>query len=76
MTRADLPALPSRVTLPAAPLLPGWHLRDALGVSKQNLHQWRRDKGFPPFHREGREYLTSTDAVADWLRSHGVEVRR
>ena len=68
--------LPSRVTLPAAPVMAGWHLRDALGASKQVLHLWRRDRGFPPFHREGREFYTSTEAIAEWLTSRGVKVAR
>ena len=70
------PILPPRVTLPPDPLIPGWHLRDALGASKQVLHLWRRDQKFPPFHREGRDFYTSTDAVARWLEARGVRVTR
>ncbi|MEO9623178.1 MAG: hypothetical protein ABJF09_08960 [Qipengyuania citrea] len=68
--------LPSRVTLPAAPLMAGWYVRDALRVSKQVLHLWRARQGFPPFHREGREFYTSTDAIAEWLEARGVKVVR
>ncbi|MGX7926218.1 hypothetical protein ACWPMX_06550 [Tsuneonella sp. HG094] len=68
--------LPSPVTLPAAPMIAAWHVRDALRVSKAVLHLWRRDKGFPGFHREGREFYTSTDALAEWLTSRGVKVVR
>lgn len=68
--------LPSRVTLPAAPLVAGWHVRDALRVSKQVLHLWRKRQGFPPFHREGRQFYTSTDALAQWLEARGVKVVR
>ena len=68
--------LPSRVTLPTAPMLPGWHVRSALRVSKQVLHLWRKRQGFPPFHREGRDYYTDTDAVQRWLESRGVKVVR
>lgn len=68
--------LPSRVTLPAAPLIAGWHLRQALGVSKARLHLWRRDQLFPPYFREGRDYFTDTDAVQRWLEARGVKVTR
>lgn len=68
--------LPSRVTLPAAPLIAGWHLRQALGVSKARLHLWRRDQGFPPFHRDGKNYYTDTASVQRWLESRGVQVSR
>lgn len=68
------PRLPSRVILPDQPLLPGWHLRMALGASKQRLHLWRK-RGFPKSHREGAQSYTSTAAVADWLRSRGVAVQ-
>lgn len=68
--------LPSRVTLPAAPMLPGWHLRQALGVSKQVVSLWRKRQGFPPFHRDGREFYTSTDALAEWLEKRNVRVVR
>ena len=68
--------LPSRVTLPAAPLMAGWYVRDALRISKQVLHLWRKRQGFPPFHREGREFYTSTDALAQWLEARGVKVVR
>ena len=70
------PVLRLRVVLPPDPVKPGWHLRDALGVSKQVLHLWRRDQNFPPFHREGRNFYTSTDAVARWLEARGVRVER
>ena len=70
------PRLPARVTLPSAPMMPAWHVRDALGASKQVLHLWRVRSGFPSFIRDGRDYLTSTDAIADWLRAKGVEVVR
>ncbi len=66
--------LPPRVELPAASMMAGWHVRDALGVSKQVLHLWRRDKGFPPYHREGQDYFTSTRAVREWLEARGVRV--
>lgn len=68
--------LPSRVTLPAAPLMAGWYVRDALRVSKQVVSLWRKRQGFPPFHREGREFYTSTDAIAEWLEARGVKVVR
>ncbi len=68
--------LPSRVTLPAAPLMAGWYVRDALCVSKQVLHLWRKRQGFPAYHREGREFYTSTDAIAEWLEARGVMVVR
>lgn len=68
--------LRSRVKLPAAPIMAGWHLRDALGTSKQVLSLWRKRHGFPPYHREGRDYFTSTDAVARWLSERGVKVVR
>ena len=35
--------LPSRVTLPAAPLMAGWYVRDALRVSKQVVSLWRKN---------------------------------
>lgn len=68
--------LPSSVTLPTAPLMAGWYVRDALRVSKQVLHLWRKRQGFPPFHREGREFYTSTDAIAEWLEARDVKVVR
>ena len=68
--------LPERVTLPSAPMIAAWHVRDALRVSKAVLHLWRRDKGFPNYHREGRGSYTSTDAIAEWLTARGVEVVR
>lgn len=70
-------ALPARVTLPAAPLIGAAHLRIALGgVSRAVLSLWRAERGFPAGHREGREVLTLTEAVADWCRANGTEVRR
>lgn len=68
--------LPARVTLPSTPLIAGWHLRQALAVSKQVLHLWRRDQGFPPFHRSGRAYFSDTDAVERWLEARNVKVTR
>lgn len=68
--------LPARVTLPRAPLIAGWHLRQALGVSKAVLHLWRKHHGFAPFHRDGRNYFTDTDAVQRWLEARGVQVSR
>lgn len=68
--------LQSRVTLPTAPVMAGWHVRDALQVSKARLHLWRRDCGFPTFHREGHNYYTSTTAIAEWLAARGVRVTR
>lgn len=68
--------LSSRVTLPTAPMLPGWHVRSAVGASKQVISLWRKRQGFPPFHREGREFYTSTDAIAEWLEARGVKVKR
>lgn len=70
------PRLPSRVTLPAVPMVPGWHVRNALSASKQVISLWRKRHGFPPFHREGREFYTSTAAIADWLEARGVKVVR
>ena len=52
----------------------GWHVRDALRAYKQVVSQWRKHYAFPPFHREGRDYYTSTAALADWLRRYGVAV--
>lgn len=69
-------SVPHRVTLPSTPLIAGWHLRQALGVSKARLHLWRRDQGFPPFHRSGRDYFTDTDAVERWLEERGTRVTR
>ena len=69
------PRLRSIVTLPASPLIGAAHLRDALGVSKAVLWNWRRGAGFPLSYREGRERWTVTDAVAAWLREHGTVVR-
>lgn len=68
--------LPRRVVLPATPLIAGWHLRQALGVSKQVLHLWRRDQLFPPYFREGRAYYSDTDAVQRWLEERGTRVTR
>lgn len=68
--------IPATVTLPSAPLVAGWHLREALGASKQVLHLWRRDRGFPPYHRSGRDYYTDTDAVQRWLEAQNVRVNR
>lgn len=68
--------LPARVRLPDAPLIGAAHLRLALGVSRSLLHLWRSDRGFPLGHREGRDVLTLTDAVAAWLRANHVEVIR
>ncbi len=71
------PRLPERVVLPHRPvMLTSGHLRLALGVSRQRLHLWRRDGGFPPFHRAGQDSFTLTDEVADWCRAQGVEVIR
>ena len=75
MTRGVL-IVPSRVTLPSAPLIAGWHLRQALGVSKARLHLWRRDQKFPAYHRSGRDFFTETDAVQRWLEARGVRVTR
>ena len=69
-------SVPHRVVLPATPLIAAWHLRQALGASKAKLHLWRRDQGFPPFHRDGRDYFTATDAVQRWLEARGVKVTR
>ena len=75
MNRPGL-CLPSRVTLPAAPMIASWHLRDALGISKQVLSLWRKHHGFPGYHREGRDCFTPTDAVAHWLCERGLKVVR
>lgn len=74
MTCATGPRLPQSVVLPDQPLLPAWHLRHALGASRQVLHLWRSKYAFPQSHRESWSSVTSTAAVADWLREHGVEV--
>lgn len=74
MTSATGPRLPQRVVLPDQPLLPAWHLREALGASKQVLCLWRSKYDFPQSHREGWTRFTSTAAVADWLRAWGTEV--
>lgn len=68
--------LPPRVTLPTAPMMSGWHVRDALSASKQVISLWRKHRGFPRYHREGRDFFTSTDAIADWLEARGVKVVR
>ena len=68
--------LPSRVTLPAAPMLPGWHVRNALSASKQVISLWRKNHAFPAYYREGKEFFTSTDAIAEWLEARGVKVVR
>lgn len=74
MTRESGPRLPRRVTLPDEPLIAAWHLREALGASKQVLHLWRTKHGFPASHRESWSTVTAVAAVADWLRARGVEV--
>ena len=68
--------LPSHVTLPTAPLMAGWHVRNCLCASKQVLSLWRKRHGFPQSHRDGRECLTPTDAVALWLEARKVKVSR
>jgi len=68
------PQVPRYVTLPDDPLIAAWHLRACLGQSRQVLHLWRSKYGFPQSHRESWSSVTSTAAVADWLRAHGVEV--
>ena len=70
-------SLPAHVTLPAAPLIGASHLRLALGgVSRAVVSLWRAERGFPQGHREGREVLTLTDAVAAWCVRNGAEVTR
>lgn len=70
--------LPSVVMLPISPTIEIGHLRIALGgLSRQLLSLWRRKYRFPESWQEGRTtWLTSTDAVSDWLRSQAVTVRR
>lgn len=75
MTRQSGPRLPSRVTLPDQPMLPAWHVRMVVGASKSLLCLWRKQNGFPASHRQGVDAFTSTAALADWLRSHGVAVQ-
>lgn len=67
--------LPQRVALPDQPVIPAWHLRMALGVSRQVLHVWRRNQAFPPACRAGMNSYCQTAAVADWLRARGVDVQ-
>lgn len=72
--RSGPQTLPHAVTLPSSRFMAGWHVRDALGVSRQVLHLWRARYGFPAYHRDGGDYFTSTDALAEWLRGYGVRV--
>jgi hypothetical protein len=70
-------SLPQTVTLPISPTIENGHLRIALAdPSRQVLSLWRKS-GFPQSWKEGPHMsITSTDAVARWLRCQGVTVRR
>ena len=74
MTRVSGPQLPARVMLPSERLIASWHLRHALKASKQVLHLWRQKHAFPPFHRDGADSFTDTNAVRQWLEARGTRV--
>lgn len=71
-------SLPRVVTLPLAPTIEMTHLRIAMnGASRSLISLWRKDRGFPVSWQEAEKtWISSTDAVADWLQCLGVTVRR
>ena len=62
--------LPAVVHLRTAPALPAGEVHEALGVSRQLVHVWRRNRGFPA----SEAGLLDTAAVAAFLARNGARV--
>jgi predicted DNA-binding transcriptional regulator AlpA len=68
---------PSPVILPAADtVIEHRRLIAALGVSRALLHKWRKERGFPPFIRDGRNSFSIISDVEKWLECNGIEYVR
>lgn len=69
--------LPRQLRLPVAATAPAEVIRICLGgQSRQLLHYWKRQHGFPASFRNGRETHYLVTDVERWLVSRGVTVER
>ncbi len=68
---------PEPVILPKDRVIENGRLQIALGkASKALLYTWRTRKGFPVFHKSGRNTFYLCSEIVAWLDKQGIDYVR